>query len=278
MWHGRGYILILATLIFSSCQASLIEYTKEIPKSIPASVCQTFTNETCICTDPGLLEAVTECASKSCEVLDQLKFAKIQEVACDKPQRIRSMVDEIGFSILDVVTLACILVRVFVRYHLTTTMEMDDWVVMAMVMVWAVFLGLGHYIRIVALGRDIWNVDPQTVTAVLRATFIDELFYTLVLSLCRVAVVMFLLRVFNLPRFRCLAWAVIGWIVLYAVGVITATVFQCIPLDFNWLGWTGQYPRQYKCIDVNALSFAAAGIGIAQDLAILVLPCPSSRI
>ncbi|KAK8036114.1 CFEM domain-containing protein [Apiospora rasikravindrae] len=282
MWHGRGYLLILATLIFSLCQASLIEYTKEIPKcglgcllqAIPASVCQTFTNETCICTDPGLLETVTECASKSCGVLDQLKFAKIQEVACDKPQRHRSLVDEIVFSVLDVVTLACIIVRVFVRYHLTTTMEMDDWVVVAMVMVWAVFLALGHYIRVVGLGRDIWDVDPDTVTSVLRATFIDELFYTLVLSLCRIAVVMFLLRVFDVPRFRAIAWAVIGWIVLYAVGVITATIFQCVPIDFNWLGWTGQYPRSYKCIDVNALSFAAAGVGIAQDLAIMVLPLP----
>lgn len=107
-----------------------------------------------------------------------------------------------------------------------------------------------------------------------QATFIDELFYTLVLSLCRIAVVMFLLRVFDVPRFRLVARAVIGWIVLYAVGVITATIFQCVPIRYNWLGWTGQYAGDYQCIDVNALSFAAAGIGIAQDLTIMVLPLP----
>ncbi|KAK8137340.1 hypothetical protein PG984_005280 [Apiospora sp. TS-2023a] len=282
MRHGRGYLLILATLIFSLCQASLIEYVQEIPscgltclsQAIPESVCHTFTNETCICTDPALLEAVTECASRKCAILDQLKFAKIQETACDKPQRHRSMVDEVIFSVLDFVTLICLFVRIFVRYHMTSTMEMDDWVVVFMVLVWAAFLGLGHYIRIVALGRDIWDLDPQTVTRVLRATFIDELFYTLVLSLCRIAVVMFLLRVFNVPRFRLVARAVIVWIVLYALAVITATLFQCVPINYNWLGWTGQYAGQYQCIDVNALSFAAAGIGIAQDLTIMILPLP----
>lgn len=227
------------------------------------------------------------------------------------------MVDEVVFAVLDVVTLICVVVRIFVRYHMTSTTEMDDWVVVAMVLVWAAFLGLGHYstprlctghselviplanmspvaVRIVALGRDIWNVDPATVTRVLRvgvfssfqrspdmltvpfgqATFIDELLYTLVLSLCRIAVVMFLLRVFNVPRFRLVACAVIGWIVLYAVAVLAATIFQCVPIRYNWLGWTGQFSGPYRCIDVNALSFAAAAIGIAQDLAILVLPLP----
>ncbi|KAK8054479.1 hypothetical protein PG994_009546 [Apiospora phragmitis] len=283
MRHGRGCLLILVTLIFSLCQASLIEYTAEIPKcgltclrqAIPASVCHTFTNETCICTDPDLLEAVTECASKQCTILDQPKFAKVQEQACNKPQRRRSMVDEVVYVVIDVITLICIIIRIVVRYQMTSTMELDDWVVLAMVPVWAAFLGLGHYIRIVAMGRDIWDVDPQTVTRVLRATFIDELLYTLTLSLSRIAVVMFLLRVFDLARFRAIAWAVIGWIVLYAAAVLAATIFQCVPVEYNWLGWTGQYSRSsYKCIDVNALSFAAAGIGIAQDLAILVLPLP----
>ncbi|KAK8045741.1 hypothetical protein PG996_013805 [Apiospora saccharicola] len=295
MRHGQGYLLILATLIFSLCRASLIEYVQEIPscgltclsQAIPASVCHTFTNETCICTDPALLEAVTECASRKCAILDQLiekrgeltgehipEFAKIQETACNKPQRHRSMVDEVIFFVLDFVTLICLFVRIFVRYHMTSSMEMDDWVVVSMVPVWAAFLGLGHYIRIVALGRDIWDLDPRTVTRVLRATFVDELFYTLVLSLCRIAVVMFLLRVFDVPRFRLVARAVVVWIVLYALAVIAATLFQCVPISYNWLGWTGQYASQHQCIDVNALSFAAAGIGIAQDLTIMVLPLP----
>ncbi|KAK8118055.1 uncharacterized protein PG998_006336 [Apiospora kogelbergensis] len=282
MRGGWGYLLVLATLLFSLCQASLIEYTAEIPscglscllQAIPASACHTFTNETCICTDPDLLAAVTECATKKCGILDQLKFAQIQEQACEKPQRRRSMVDEYVFAGLDVVTLICIIIRICVRYSMTSTMEIDDWVVVVMVLVWAPFLALGHYIRIVALGRDIWDVDPETVTSVLRITFIDELLYILVLSLCRIAVVMFLLRVFDVPRVRAVAWAVIGWIVLYAVAVIAATIFQCVPVDYNWLGWTGEFGGPHRCIDVNALSFAAAAIGIAQDLAVLVLPLP----
>lgn len=55
------------------------------------------------------------------------------------------MADEVIFSVVDVITLICIVVRIFVRYNMTSTMEMDDWVVVVMVIVWAAFLGLGHY-------------------------------------------------------------------------------------------------------------------------------------
>ena len=103
------------------------------------------------------------------------------------------MADEVVFSVVDVITLICIVVRIFVRYYMTSTMEMDDWVVVVMVIVWAIFLSLGHYstislpnsnyqlnlfprlmffgsVRIVAMGRDIWDVDPRTVTSVLRVS------------------------------------------------------------------------------------------------------------
>ena len=55
------------------------------------------------------------------------------------------MVDEVIFFVIDFITLVCLFVRIFVRYRMTSSMEMDDWVVVSMVPVWAAFLGLGHY-------------------------------------------------------------------------------------------------------------------------------------
>ena len=64
------------------------------------------------------------------------------------------MVDEIIFYVLDAITLICIVVRIFVRYYTTSTMEMNDWVFVVMVIVWAAFLALGHYSTIFLSNPD----------------------------------------------------------------------------------------------------------------------------
>jgi hypothetical protein len=103
--------------------------------------------------------------------------------------------------------------------------------------------------------------------------FIDELFYTAVLALCRVSLLLFLIRVFSVATFRRICWCVIAWVVLSAVAIILMTIFQCWPISYNWEGVFGDFGA-HKCVDVNALAYAAAGIGIAQDLTILLLPLP----
>lgn len=103
--------------------------------------------------------------------------------------------------------------------------------------------------------------------------FIDEIIYVVVLALARVCIVLFLMRVFAIPTFRRICWAVIGWVILSAVIIIFMTMFQCLPLSYNWEGWTGT-AAPAKCLDVNALAFASAGMGISQDLTILFLPIP----
>lgn len=103
--------------------------------------------------------------------------------------------------------------------------------------------------------------------------FVDELFYTLVLALARVGILLFLIRVFAIPVFRVISWIVVGWVTLSTIIIISMTIFQCTPVNYNWDGWKGGMDSA-RCLDVNALGYAAAATGIAQDLVILVLPLP----
>lgn len=64
-----------------------------------------------------------------------------------------------------------------------------------------------------------------------------------------------------------------AWVVSSAVIIILMTLFQCWPINYNWDGVFGDF-GEYKCLDVNALAYAAAAMGIAQDITILVLPLP----
>ncbi|KAJ2989841.1 hypothetical protein NUW58_g3264 [Xylaria curta] len=59
-------------------------------------------------------------------------------------------------------------------------------------------------------------------------------------------------------------------VVLFGVANTLTIIFQCTPIPFFWTGWTGE--TSGSCIDINAFSWARAGIEIAIDVAILSLP------
>lgn len=58
--------------------------------------------------------------------------------------------------------------------------------------------------------------------------------------------------------------------VLIAVACVLATTFQCSPISYQWKQWDGE--GKGTCIDNNTLAFANAGLNIAMDLWVLVLP------
>ena len=50
-------------------------------------------------------------------------------------------------------------------------------------------------------------------------------------------------------------------------------IMQCVPINYNWDGWTGMLD-DYRCLDINMLSYIAAAFSIGQDVLILALPLP----
>lgn len=109
----------------------------------------------------------------------------------------------------------------------------------------------------------------------LQLFLIAELFYFLVLATGRAGILLFLLRVFPAASFKRWVWYLMIWVGVSTVLFLFLTMFQCTPVDYNWLGWTGEYQGgPVSCRDINAQAYAAAGVGIAQDIAIMLLPLP----
>lgn len=97
-------------------------------------------------------------------------------------------------------------------------------------------------------------------------------------------------------RFRVTAWITIIFVGASGLAFIIATLLQCIPISPSFSfhlrlpppplhpstnGWRLTKPGGVfdhsipaKCIDMNAVAFSNAGIGIAQDIIILFLPFP----
>ncbi|KAK6202235.1 hypothetical protein LQW54_008948 [Pestalotiopsis sp. IQ-011] len=199
-------------------------------------------------------------------------LAKTDEVACDRPMRHQTE-DIAPFLVLDTVTVFCMLVRLIGRYKITKTVGTDDWVVLLILVFLLPFIVLGNYVRITALGRDIWDIDVNTIQTALMLFFVDEIFYIAVLGLCRVSLLFFLIRVFSMKTFRRICWTVMGWVVLSTVANVLVVILQCWPISYNWDVITAA-SHPHKCLDVNILAIYTAVMGIAQDFAIMIIPLP----
>lgn len=103
--------------------------------------------------------------------------------------------------------------------------------------------------------------------------FIDESFYLACLGLTKIAALVFYLRIFPNKTFRWATYAAMAYIIISTTVMLFMQIFQCIPFDFNWLGWKGDY-GPHHCLDINVLAFVAGGLSISHDIIILVLPLP----
>ncbi|RDW57104.1 hypothetical protein BP6252_13850 [Coleophoma cylindrospora] len=131
---------------------------------------------------------------------------------------------------------------------------------------------LGVLSGVYGFGKKIWDIGPDNLTKALRIFFFGELLYIPILGLCKISIVIFYLRIFPSPKFRVTCYIVIMWCVVNMVLIELLILFQCTPISFNWDGWKGE--SKGKCLDLSALTYAAAGANLAQDLTILLLPLP----
>lgn len=58
------------------------------------------------------------------------------------------------------------------------------------------------------------------------------------------------------------------FVICSGVVLLFLQVFQCLPVAYNW----DKSIRDGRCLSINTLAYTHAGLSIAQDLIILVLP------
>jgi hypothetical protein len=90
------------------------------------------------------------------------------------------------------------------------------------------------------------------------------------ISLAKISVCLFLLRIFQSQAFRYIAYTLIG--INAAVGFTFALVdsLRCLPVHLTWLGWMDKYEGQ--CIDFDTAVLVHCLVNIIIDSVIVVMP------
>ncbi|UKZ60771.1 uncharacterized protein TrAtP1_002042 [Trichoderma atroviride] len=156
----------------------------------------------------------------------------------------------------------------------------DDWfIIAALIPSCAHVFGMGVYAVSRGLGKHVWAGPPDAQYAWAVGLFIAELGYFVTIACVKWSILAFYYRSFKirssvkLPIFT-LAVIVLMW----AIGVILVTIFQCQPTSAWWERFNPTHPLQpddYKCtVDSVKFFYGNAIPTIVTDILILLLPLP----
>jgi hypothetical protein len=178
---------------------------------------------------------------------------------------------EISLSI-GVVSGIMVLLRFFYKIALMKTWPSpDDWAILA-----CIVSGIPSNIISVhgtvpnGLGQDIWALTQAQITNFLRFFYAMEVLYFLQVALLKLALLLFYLRIFPAKPVRRLLWGTIALTGVYALVFVFLAIFQCQPISYFWTNWDGEHTG--TCLNVNAIGWSNAGIGIALDIWMLAIP------
>jgi hypothetical protein len=99
-------------------------------------------------------------------------------------------------------------------------------------------------------------------------------FYFVEVMMVKLTLLLFYLRIFPGTTVQHLLWGTIVFTVSFGL-VFFLGVFQCAPISHFWQHWDGEH--EGRCLDLNAIGWANAGISIALDVWMLAIPLAQLR-
>ena len=196
----------------------------------------------------------------------------VTQTACGAPVRNKTALFENISISFGVVAAVFVLLRWgYKLLVIQAPLSADDWAIMA-----TIFAGIPSEVLNVhglgknGLGKDVWTLSPQTITSFGKFFWIEEILYFAQVSLLKLALLLFYLRIFPAPHVRRLLWGTVAFDCIFGIVFIFLAIFQCKPMSFNGTKWDGEHKG--TCLDVNALGWSNACISIALDVWMLAIP------
>ncbi|KAF2136873.1 uncharacterized protein K452DRAFT_302380 [Aplosporella prunicola CBS 121167] len=231
------------------------------------------TDVACICTNKPLNTEVEACVASQCSVKNALTTKNVTQTSCGFEPRDRtkhvSYTGIIGMGI----ALIAIALRLVARLPMMGgNFGLDDVFLLVTMLPMIPLSVLSVSLAEAGLGKDMWTVSFKNITHILYIYYFDETLYLASLSLIKISILCFYLRIFPDKRFRWMCAVVIFCCFAYGVAFVVAVALQCNPINLSWKRWDNE--SEGHCVNVNALGWASATFNIVLDIAVITLPLP----
>jgi hypothetical protein len=174
------------------------------------------------------------------------------------------------------IILACIsfsiaALRIAFKLIVTRELSSDDYAMIVVILVAIPSVLVTHYGTAAnGVGRDIWTLTPTNITNFLYHFWWMAILYFALVSLVKLCLLLFYLRIFPGTGVRRLLWGTLIFDVMFGVCYVFLAIFQCTPISHYWENWHGE--REGKCLSRSAIAWSNAGISIALDFWMLAIP------
>ncbi|KAE8151794.1 hypothetical protein BDV25DRAFT_138508 [Aspergillus avenaceus] len=213
-----------------------------------------------------------ECLFANCTVKESFTAKRSQAHQCNIPTHHgRPAADPALIVPLAIATLLVVARLASKCMHVGGGWWWDDYTIIVAyilaVFIFAMNASMIHH----GFGKDIWTITPfDNITIILKRFYIYVLAYKAQISLAKISVCLFLLRIFRSPAFRYTAYTIIALNTAIAMTWVLVDALRCNPIHLAWTGWAKEEPG--KCIDFIAATFANSFVNIAVDTVMVIMP------
>ncbi|KAF3001846.1 hypothetical protein E8E13_004281 [Curvularia kusanoi] len=231
------------------------------------------TDIACICANTQLQGQAEVCLLTQCTLKEALTTKNVTAATCHAPVRDKSESARLTNIILCVVSVTCGLIRIIYKaVYSIAELGWDDYTVILTLIAGVpsvVLIDRGALVN--GLGKDVWTLPFQQITEFVRWLYVLEILYFFQMTLLKLTLLFFFLRIFPKGLIRNLIVGTITFTALYGIAFVVTAIFQCHPISHYWTNWDKEH-NDGQCINVNALAWSNAIISIVLDVWMLILP------
>ncbi|CZS98261.1 uncharacterized protein RCO7_08933 [Rhynchosporium graminicola] len=232
----------------------------ECATTVILPTCKNLTDiPNCLCRSDELQFDISTCVIGACNVTQQYASLTIlqEEICKGIPQSSRQVEVRRAVIILAAFTYPIIILRFVSRIIVARKIWWDDWLILASVVFMMAFTVLPLYPAIgLGLGKHFYAIF-----------YVVQLFYVILQVLSKVSILLLYVRIFPTQKFRLVLKFAIAFMLVHGAAFFFIVAFQCLPVRSLW---DREIPG--KCVDLQALIYAGAGLSIFEDFAIMLLP------
>lgn len=179
---------------------------------------------------------------------------------------------------LGTTTIICVVIRVVFNYFWSTNKPfgIDDKVICGALALRITCMAINvQGLAAHGIGKDVWALPPEELTDFVKYLFVMLVLYLAEVSLMKLVLTLFFLRLFPGPIIQRLIYGTIVANILYGVVLCIAAIFQCTPVSHYWTQYVDHSAGH--CVDSNAFGWANASISVAMDIWMMCIPLSQIR-
>lgn len=190
---------------------------------------------------------------------------------CNQPPRDRRDKYVLISNVFGILSALFVLQRFAYKLWARMELGLDDWFTLVTICVGIPSTIINaHGVTDAGLGKDIWTLTAENITSFSRHFYILEIIYFAEVSLLKLALLFFYVRIFPTTGVKRVIWGTIAFNCCFGIAFVLVAIFQCRPISFYWTMWDREH--EGTCLNINVIAWSNAAISIALDGWMLAIP------